>query len=863
MKIYCCTENRRKLIETSTDLNGIDFIEVLPAEILNEKQKSLEITFLNSLETPIEIDQVFLTVDGQLSGIVIEELIEDASNMSIVLKLSDRGDFSIYTLHLMENWEEKVFLPGFDKILSSIEFSFKVACFTDLDCKPVAENCGEKESINIPEINYLAKDYASFKQLLLDRLSFLLPGWTERNATDLGITLVEILAYVGDYLSYRQDAITTEAYLKTSRKRISVKRHARLIDYYMHDGINARTWIQIKAGEDAEGVTIKREDETGFITKFLTTSEILKNEDLLLSKVQFDKIVDPNVLVFEPLYDLQLFTAHNKISFHTYGEQNCCIPKGATEATLKGRLEDLKINDVLILEEILGPKTGSESDANPENRHAIKITEISIDTDFDFSETPAQVIDITIIKWSEEDAMPFPLCTSAVLDVDAREEVFEVSVARGNVVLADHGSSFSDMDVVSDEVPFDNLESSLSPSLMPKNKYYYANASSGNSCETVLPKPIVSRFNPKLKAYPLTHSERINFIEDDASDLNISAKKMLKQDIRNSIPAIYLNEILETGSSFEIKDDSWRAVKDLLIDSSLLDPHFVVEMEGDGSSYLRFGNDINGKLPDAGSKFLATYRIGNGSLGNVGRNAVSKIVYDTNVAIESITNPLPAVGGKNPETKEEVKQYAPQAFRTQERAVISTDYEDVSKRCKEDIQSVTAKFRWTGSWQTTYIAADRLNGAKVTAQWEDELRDCLQKYRLAGVDLEVEEPLYVGLEMDIKICIAPNTFKMDIHNEVTGLLSNKVLKNGQKGFFHPDNLIFGQTLYLSKLYALVQEVEGVVSVSIEKFQRYGIATSTGLNLGKLDFGRNEIPRLDNDPNHIELGKLTLEIQGGR
>ena len=36
---------------------------------------------------------------------------------------------------------------------------------------------------------------------------------------DLGITLVELLAYVGDHLSYYQDAVATEAYLDTARQR--------------------------------------------------------------------------------------------------------------------------------------------------------------------------------------------------------------------------------------------------------------------------------------------------------------------------------------------------------------------------------------------------------------------------------------------------------------------------------------------------------------------------------------------------------------------------------------------------------------------------------------------------------------------
>src|SRR3954449_6546016 len=101
-----------------------------------------------------------------------------------------------------------------------------------------------------PLIDYMAKDYESFRQLMLDRLSATLPGWQERHASDLGITLVETLAYVADYLSYYQDAVATEAYLGTARQRISVRRHAKLIDYQVHEGCNARAWIYIETDSD-------------------------------------------------------------------------------------------------------------------------------------------------------------------------------------------------------------------------------------------------------------------------------------------------------------------------------------------------------------------------------------------------------------------------------------------------------------------------------------------------------------------------------------------------------------------------------------------------------------------------------------
>src|SRR5262249_38061847 len=121
------------------------------------------------------------------------------------------GDFARYELELITSADVSVPPPGFDPQLAHVWFSFKVNCPDPFDCR-ADEEC-PSEPLRQPAINYLAKDYVSFRRAILDRLSMLTPGWEERTAADLGVTLAELLAYVGDYLSYRQDAVATEAYL--------------------------------------------------------------------------------------------------------------------------------------------------------------------------------------------------------------------------------------------------------------------------------------------------------------------------------------------------------------------------------------------------------------------------------------------------------------------------------------------------------------------------------------------------------------------------------------------------------------------------------------------------------------------------
>ena len=181
------------------------------------------------------------------------------------------GTISTYTLRLVRSPTDPARPDGFDPLLSAVDFSFKVECPSDFDCKP--ERVCPPEVLPEPEIDYLAKDYASFRRLMLDRMSALMPDWRERNPADLGVALVEVLAYVADHLSYRQDAIATEAYLGTARRRVSVRRHARLVDYRMHDGCNGRTWLHVRLDEanaPGTGLRLPQVDPTGLRTRFLT-----------------------------------------------------------------------------------------------------------------------------------------------------------------------------------------------------------------------------------------------------------------------------------------------------------------------------------------------------------------------------------------------------------------------------------------------------------------------------------------------------------------------------------------------------------------------------------------------------------------
>ena len=231
---------------------------------------------------------------------------------------------------------------------------------------------------------------------MLDRMAVLMPRWRERNAADLGVALVEMLAYVGDHLSYQQDAVATEAYLGTARRRVSVRRHARLVDYR-----DARRLQRARLGAGAGRIrrALNRAAGTQLFTRIPGEPPALPDDPACARRRRRSS---------RPMEAIGLFEAHNKIQFYTWSDQRCCLPKGATHATCANLRPDLKAGDVLIFEEVISPRTGRSEDADPRIaapcgsptwRRARRNQPLT-----DRLDRP----EISEIFWGDEDALPFP-----------------------------------------------------------------------------------------------------------------------------------------------------------------------------------------------------------------------------------------------------------------------------------------------------------------------------------------------------------------------------------------------------------------------------------------------------------------------
>ena len=648
MTYQCAQAARRELVLATAGLNGIDYLEVLGPPGCGTE---LAITFLKDA-TGLSLGPGNVTVTGGAPVSVTAVTPAAAPDPNLVtVTLDQAGDFARYTLTLVAVPGSTDIAPdppdGLDPALSSVAFSFKAGCPSPADCSCAGgcgcDHCEAQPALPAPpDINYLARDYDGLRQVILDRLAVLTPDWTERHAADLGIVLSEVLAYAADHLSYQQDAAGTEAYLGTARSRISLRRHARLVDYRISEGASARALVAVTT--TADGLTVA--PGTLFYPGVpglpaAGTSDSALGRQLAASGPAFTAI-----------RDCPLATEQNAIEFYTWGDGGCCLAAGATTATVTGNLASLVPGTVLVLEEVLGPATGVAGDADPAHRHAVLLTAVrSADYRGHPLADPVTGTQVTQVSWADADALPFPLTVSATINGVA---VTGIAVARGNIVLADQGVTVS-----GEQLP-----------AVPATWRYYPQLARPPLTFAVPFTALASAAaflgpDPGMAAAALTLTDSEGTTWEPAADLLSSGPA----------DARFVPEVDSDGTAFLRFGDGQHG--------ALADPGLTF------TATYRAGNGTAGNV----------------SADALGHAVVAATSSFPVQAISRVRNPLPATSGTDQETASHIRQFAPFAFQQQARCVTEDDYGQQAE-LMPGVSAARGTLRWTGSWYSAFVSVE-------------------------------------------------------------------------------------------------------------------------------------------------------------
>lgn len=704
------------------------------------------------------------------------------------------GTTIVYTLTLSG-------VPNLDRFFAEAAFTLQ-----GLPPPPMASTPAVKlPAIRPTSIDYLAKDYESFRRLLLERMTLAVPSWTERNPSDFGIAVIEVLAYVADDLSYYQDAVATEAYLGTARRRTSLTRHARLLDYSVGNGTNARTWLQIDV---AKKMVLKRgtpayAQAPGAPTPISTAATPVHSES-------FDQgFRQPSSNTFETLADTLAVPEHLAMTLYTWGAIEYSLPAGATSAALAGCFPDLEAGDVLILAPV--ESTAAKAIKNAPLGHPVRLAHKPKCT-----ADPTFGAEITEISWFAADALPDPLPVAGRVAGAVRRDL---AMVLGNLVPIDQGQT------VAEELP---------------------------------PVPVVGTYAPGLANRWITQAPPF----DPVASRRLPATDFLHPAAKIAMPAIELSELTADGErtvqvydkAYRTSSTIWRPLPDLLGSGPFANA-FVAEVETDGSTRLRFGDGEYGRRPLPGTRFLAVYRIGLGADGNLGPGTIDRLEVQ---GVKAAGNPLQAVGGTDPEDESRIRLLAPQALAAQERCVTEADFVDAAESCP-GVRRAAASLVWTGSWTTAFVYVEREGGRPFDPYFQSGLYAYLEPRVLAGTALRILEPRYLPLDIALTVYLPPDAQRFDVERALRLAFSSV----DPVGFFAVDRFTFGEPVFLSEVIACAAAVPGVTRVEVRRFERWGQPARGEIAAGRIQPEPLEIVRAESVAGAPQLGGVEYQLERSR
>lgn len=790
------------------NFNGFRLVLVALQPPVNPTQALLEVHFYNDRElsnivndvaaNPALAKQIFPISGGHRilagSGVGQVQVVLIAHPASNILNLTviPIGDYSTYTL--------SIDYQNIDPIFSEIRFKFRPGCFST-DCAP-AWTPAPTPKAN-PAIDYLAKDYDSFRHTMISAMMQRVPGWRPTTEADLDQVLVELFSVAADELSDYQDRVMNEAYLTTARKRVSLARHARLMDYHIHQGNQASTWLALKLATN----------QTFKIPTSTPLTVWAGNED----------ITQASAIVFMSQSGQQLHFLFNQLGLYTWNDAIPSLAAGSTTADLQ--LTDgvnpinnnasaitvqqlIRSGDIkyLLIQEWLNPTTGQSAGRNPAKRQLLKL--LPGEKGAIAKQDPVTGQWFVRVQWEAQDALKQNYCFTVNCPDGKRENV---SLFHGNLVPMYHGRFVNAV--------FHELGTSLTGD---NARYYERTDRWGTICRLPI-LPLAYTDTPSGGEVPPTSTLTVE-VEVDG----------VKQEWEEEISLVAIDE---SGD------------------------RFVVETDELGNSLLRFGNGSNGKKLPTDAKVHCTYQVGRGLNGNIGFDQL--VYFNSGLFPEIIAcwNPFDVTNGKAPEPVAEILRRVPEAYLFRQlRAVTLQDY---VKRAEElpEVSRAAARYAWTGSWRTVQIAIDPVGMKVLPSSLRQKIARHLDAVRLIGEDLEIRPPRFVPLDIRVVLCIHPDYWAEDMRFVLEQEFSEGFTPDGRMAFFHADRWTFGQELHASQILGRIQAIEGVEHVISITLKRWNEPTPGSDRIAQVR--SNEIIQVRNDPDHMEQGLIDFDIRGGR
>lgn len=843
--------DRIEALHQTNAVVGMDFVYVFPDQV------TLSLFFHPALSktaeqilgavTPQQL-QIYSPSGGEsLATVPIGSVAWATQDGRRVLRIvtTTPGDFSRYRIHLQDT------TGRLDPYFNDLDFTFKANCPSELDCATATHECPTDTPVDFP-VNYQARDFNSFRQALLDFASERHPDWKDRLEADQGSMLLEVMSALGDEFAYYQDRVAREASLETATQRRSLRRHARLVDYQVHDGLGATTWLDFTVNADGLVSAGDKVWETN-----LAGVESDPAKRLAASRAIFEVgrgLSDGHVTFIPPAATFNLRIGANSFAPYSWDDAQMCLPVGSTSLhILDHHAADLPLEDLTNPDApgkwVLLRTTPADAGI-PARAWMVRLIRVENQLDPLFNLPTGQKI--TYLEWEDAQATTFEL-------------EYESLVVRGNLVPSTAGETLKETFQIEPQTP---------PGLATAEQAVERQGALLNQPPPRSAEEADDNLDTELSPsflLGLTDSDQRPVVwrgantDDGAPEIRLfETTGGGSQEWEWKRTFLGTNSSLPSDTHFMLEDGLWRRVAGYRrVDENGIVQEYVHRDYATGKgTTLRFGDGEFGRPPARGATFDAIYRLGNGRRDNVAAGSLTDFDPVASNFIDTVTNPLDVSDAVLPQTAAEIRQLAPEAFRAiTYRAVRTDDYAEAVERL-DWVQRAGAQARWTGSWSTFFATPDPKGSFELTDEQRLELDAQLNRFRLAGREAYARDPKFVTLDLQIHLCVEPTSYRGEVESAALQALFGKGGLRPIAGFFSPDNFTFGTALDRAKLEATLQAVPGLRAVEEIWIRRRGWFDWRLFTESSYAVATDEIIRIENNRLLPERGAVRLLVHGG-
>ncbi|HXM45790.1 MAG TPA: baseplate J/gp47 family protein [Bryobacteraceae bacterium] len=288
------------------------------------------------------------------------------------------------------------------------------------------------------------------------------------------------------------------------------------------------------------------------------------------------------------------------------------------------------------------------------------------------------------------------------------------------------------------------------------------------------------------------------------STLNVSVQASISQSLR--LPST-MAPPASTGEPWAEVSSLYRAGPDAAV--------YALSTDSRGAVTLRFGDGIHGaRLPTGRENVSAEYRTGAGSQGNMGPDSLT-VFRKRPLGLRSVSNPVPAAGGMDPEPLECIRQRFPVTLKSLGRIVSLADYQDFASAF-EGVVKAQACALLDGRERVVHLTAAIAGGLPIeqSPSIAEALAAAIERSRAGRDRLSIAGFDQAFFNLAATISVAPGSDPLKVESAVRDAIVQA---------FSFNRRAFGQDVWASEIVAAMQRVPGIRSVRVESLYRRGFA----------------------------------------